>query len=124
MQNHFYLVYVYHAIAKVGKEIIELRETMLPVTTFGTEIPGLNLDPTCGTQKEPKTKPDPTSKKRSLSLPHRRRRTERRGLDDRVWEFDTEWLGKPWGLSLTEANVNGISNLLFDFSFGFFGVPR
>ncbi|KAI4269447.1 MAG: hypothetical protein LQ337_007270 [Flavoplaca oasis] len=124
MQNHFYPVYVYHVTAKVGKEIVELRETMLPATTFGTEIPGLNLDPTCGPQKEPKTKPDPTTKKRSQSLPHGHRRTERRGLDDRIWEFGTEWLGKPWGLSLTEDNANGISNLLFDFSFGFFGVPR
>ncbi|KAL8860201.1 MAG: hypothetical protein Q9178_003465 [Gyalolechia marmorata] len=121
MQNHFYPVWVYQGTHKVGNEIVILRETMLPATTFGTEIPGLNLDPACNTRKESKTKPETSTNKRSPSTPHRRSRTERRGLDDRGWEFGTEWLGKPWGLSLTEANANGISNLLFDFSFPFFG---
>ncbi|KAL8772274.1 MAG: hypothetical protein Q9209_002486 [Squamulea sp. 1 TL-2023] len=123
VQNYLYPVYVYHATAKFNNQIVELRETMLPATTFGTEIPGLNLDPDCGAPKESKAKPDPTNKTEQAKKT-RRTRAQRRGLDDRNWEFGTEWLGKPWGLSLTQANANGISNLLFDFSFGFFGRPR
>ncbi|KAL8778945.1 MAG: hypothetical protein Q9213_007180 [Squamulea squamosa] len=123
VQNYLYPVYVYHATAKFNNQTVELRETMLPATTFGTEIPGLNLDPSCGASKESKAKPDPTEKPPQAKKV-RRTRAQRRGLDDRNWEFGTEWLGKPWGLSLTQANANGIGNLLFDFSFSFFGAPR
>ncbi|KAL8811654.1 MAG: hypothetical protein Q9200_001624 [Gallowayella weberi] len=121
VQKFLYPVYVYHGTAKFGNKTVELRETILPATTFGTEIQGLDLKPGCGAPKETKPKPEPATK-RSASKKSKskgRSRAERRGIDDGNWEFGTEWLGKPWGLSLTQANAAGIRNLLFDFTFGF-----
>ena len=47
-------------------------------------------------------------------------RAKRRGLDDNIWAFGTEWLDKPWGLSLTQANAAGIGNLLFEAIFAIY----
>ncbi|KAI4156897.1 MAG: hypothetical protein L6R39_000943 [Caloplaca ligustica] len=129
IQNFLYPVYVYHATAEFGNQSVELRETVLPATTFGTEIPNLDLKPGCGAPNDTKPKSEPggpvekphKGPKRSTSKgSSRRTRTERRGLDDSSWEFGTEWLGKPWGLSQTQANAAGIRNLLFDFIFSLF----
>ncbi|KAL8734048.1 MAG: hypothetical protein Q9166_001809 [cf. Caloplaca sp. 2 TL-2023] len=127
VQNYLYPVYVYHATAMFGNEMVELRETMLPATTFGTEIQGLGLRPGCGAPKETKPKPEPVSKGpgSKANAIKRRTRAERRGFDDRSWELGTEWLGQPFGLSLTQANAAGIRSLLFDFTFGlFFGIVQ
>ncbi|KAL8722719.1 MAG: hypothetical protein Q9225_000831 [Loekoesia sp. 1 TL-2023] len=124
VQNYLYPVYVYHSTAKFDNQTVELRETMLPATTFGTEIQGLDLNLDRGAPNAT-NKPEPTgpAKKRSGPKPKTssgRTRAERRGLDDSSWEYGTEWLGKPWGLSQTQANAAGLSSLLFDFLSGFF----
>ena len=124
VQSFLYPVYVYHATAKFDNHTVELRETILPASTFGTELPGLSLKPDCAAPKEKKTKSNDTATVKTPKAPkshspkspgkaNRTRRAHRRGLDDSTWEFGTEWLGQPWGLSQT--NAAGIRNLLFNF---------
>jgi hypothetical protein len=33
-------------------------------------------------------------------------------LDDNVWELGTEWLGQPWGLSLSQRNAKGFHDTM------------
>ncbi|KAL8708076.1 MAG: hypothetical protein Q9220_007008 [cf. Caloplaca sp. 1 TL-2023] len=122
IQNHLYPVYLYHATAQIDNQTVELRETMLPASTFGTELAGLDLKPDCSAPKENSTKPEqPTTQpSNSTGSSRKARRVARRGLDDATWEVGTEWLGKPWGLSLTQSNAAGVRNVLFDFLLNIF----
>ena len=109
VQNYLYPVYIYHATAKFGNETVQLRETLLPATTFLLEPQTLPLKPNCAAPIEKNSKPTHPSKSRRSALIPRQSKT---------WGFGTEWLGVPWGLPGSQANAAGVSNLLFDGLFG------
>ncbi|KAI4159157.1 MAG: hypothetical protein LQ342_006804 [Letrouitia transgressa] len=120
VQNHLYPVYVYHATAKFGNRTVDLRETILPASTFGTELKDLNLKPDCSAPQEKKPKVNQnTSSGNEKRASKRKAKRNSNSLDS--WELGTEWLGKPWGLSQTQANAAGVRMLLFDWLFGLFG---
>lgn len=96
-QEALYPVYVYDGTAKVGNEIVQLRRSFIPATEFGP------ID-TSVREKLPARKPDPPA------VRHRSLRP--RTADDGILEAGTEWLGIPFGLSLTEGNARGFREQL------------
>lgn len=106
-QNYLFPVYVYQATAQFGNETVPLRATLQPATEFGIERLGCIEGRRTATTRNPDTQ---NSLLRWLS---------RRGKDDNAWEAGTEWLGKPWGLQLTQSNANGFTDgLLSDSGVG------
>lgn len=106
-QNYLFPVYVYQATAQFGNETVPLRTTLQPATEFGIERIG------CIEGRKTATIRNPDTKNPLL------RWLSRRGKDDNTWEAGTEWLGKPWGLQLTQSNANGFTDgLLSDSGVG------
>ena len=107
LQNYLFPVYVYHATAQFGNQTVPLRDTFQPATEFGME-----LFEGCITGQKTATSRSPDTTQSRLA-----RGLSKRTKDDNTWEVGTEWLGKPWGLSKTQANANGFTNgLLADSS--------
>jgi hypothetical protein len=100
-QEFLYPVYVFNGAARFGKELVPLRQVLLPATEFS---PPLQFE-----KPQPKRSKSarPRSKLRESDKPRLERRSFEARTPTRPWEAGTEWIGPAGGLPGSPANAQG-----------------
>jgi hypothetical protein len=100
-QEFVYPVYIFSGTARFGKEVLPLRQVMLPATEFGPALQFEKPQP-----KRPRSA-RPRSKLRESDKPQQGRRSFEARTPTRPWEAGTEWIGPAGGLPGSPANAQG-----------------
>lgn len=99
-QEFLYPVYVYRAKARFGKQVVPLRQILLPATDFGPALQFGELQPLRKRRERP-----PVALSEAVKAAGRRRFAVRNLVNP--FEAGTSWIGQSGGLAGSQANAQG-----------------